>query len=285
MNATQALAHALEDLVKTRKQFTNYDVTKHARSFTDDNVRHQDAISHVSVEMDSNTDYYVDTVSVSSKRDQSLSVSAVLYSPHSRYASEYSSNDIQTDKSLKGKSSCCGGNPCFSDAVKSALDAASVASATVKKFQSGYTKTLPSSVGVFAGRAISTIGGAFGAGKTLVGVDMAGSARQGKQITRQVIIDNRGRVCIPKSFLDRIGKTGGDVVYVQKSSIKGKLIITAIRWSDASCSYLTTNQVDCYGNVRITPKSMKQCVVKKTAKGSDSYVTVRSESDHIVIEA
>ncbi len=60
MNATLALEHALEDLVNTSKQFTNYDVTKHARSFTDENVRHQDVISYVSVEMDNNTDYYVD---------------------------------------------------------------------------------------------------------------------------------------------------------------------------------------------------------------------------------
>lgn len=266
MNAQQAIAHALADLVNTNQQFTNYDVTKHARSFTDDNVRHADVISYVAVEMDEEDDYYVDTVAVPKG---SGSVSAVLYSPDGMYSYEYSPNDIQTDKSKKGQ--CCGGSitGCTgsSPAVAAATAAASQAAATVKKFQQHQTQS---------GHTYKTVNPSAGVA-TLPNPSTA-------KVVREVVIDNRGRVCIPKAFIDRIGKGAGDVVYVQKSSVKGALVISAIQWSSLSHTPLTTNQVDCYGNVRITPNSLSKCNVSKTTKGGSEYVTVRSESDHIVIE-
>ena len=269
MNAQEAIEHALEDLVKNEKQFTNYDVTKHARSFTDDNVKHQDVIAHVSVEMDENDYYYVDVVQAPKG---SGSVGAVLYSPTTKFVYEYSPDSIQTDKSLTKKKVGLIGS--ISSAAAAAQAAASQAAATVRKFQGAGGSSIPSSA-----FTSSTCCG----GSTTCGTPSSGSVAS-KSTTREVIIDNRGRVCIPKSYIDRIGKGAGDVVYVQKSSVKGKVVISAIKWSAASCTALTTNQVDCYGNVRITPKSLDKCNVSKTTKNGSEYVTVRSESDHIVIE-
>jgi len=277
MNAQQAIAHALADLVNNGQQFTNYDVTKHARSFTDENVRHNDVIAYVSVEMDEEDSYYVDTVSVPKGAG---SVAAVLYSPDSMYAYQYSPNDIQTDKSLKGQ--CCGGTitGCTgtSPAVQQATAAAAQAAATVKKFQA-HTQQTPN------GNAYTVVKPVSNFAKTPHQTTLSNLMGTGPTSkVREVVIDNRGRVCIPKSFIDRIGKGAGDVVYVQKSSVKGSLVISAIKWSTLSHTPLTTNQVDCYGNVRITPKSLNKCNISKTTKNGSEYVKVRSESDHIVIE-
>lgn len=291
MDAQQAIKHALSDLVKQNKQFTYYDVVKHSRSFTDDNVSEADVIAHVSVEMHRKSGYYIDLVGV---KEGYLYRSVILYSPSSpsfMVSSQYSPDDIQTDKSLMSK--CCGGSSCGSPAISAATKAAKAAANLVKKFQNfqanntpnvtNCTTTEPSAccdttvspaVGLAKG-PVQTIGAGQGVGKSVL---------TSNSKLRQVVIDNRGRVCIPKAYIDRIGKGVGDVVYVQKSSVKGKLVISAIQWSAASHTPLTTNQVDCYGNVRITPKSLNKCVVAKFNKNGNQYVTVRSEPDHIVIE-
>lgn len=266
MNAQQAIEHALNELISQNRLFTNYDVTKYARSFTDENVKHSDVIAHVSVEMDDNTDYYITTTVVDKNQTRTT---AVLYCPSSKYSYQYNPDAIQTDKSLK-KATCCAGLPTCPtplNPVTAAINAAKNAAATVKKFQHSQTSS---------GKSYT-----FFNPSSNVSVSNCTSSSSN---TREVVIDNRGRVCIPKAFINRIGKKAGDVVYVQKSSIKGKLVISAIQWSHASCSALTTNQVDCYGNVRITPRSLNQCNVTKTTKNGSEFVTVRSESDHIVIE-
>lgn len=283
MNAQQAIEHALKDLVSNNKQFTNYDVTKHARSFTDDNVKHTDVIAHVSVEMDEKDGYYVDTVYVNKG---STRVAAVIYSPDDMFIYQYSSDNIQTNKSLKN-SSCCGGSAttCFSSGpINAAINAAYKAAATVKKFQNHSSVKIdnctfgliPQSNQTKSGHNYTTV-------VPRNGVVSSNNLNKNGTI-REVMIDNRGRICIPKSFINRIGKNAGDVVYVQKSSVKGKLLISAIQWSASSCIALTTNQVDCYGNVRVTPRSLNACNVTKTTKNGSEFVTVRSESDHIVIE-
>ena len=127
MNAQQAIEHALEKLISQKKQFTHYDVTKYARSFTNDNVKHNDVIAHVAVEMDEKEGYYIDTVGV--YKDGSR-IFAVIYSPDDMYIYQYNSNDIQTDKSLNKDS----------DIVSKAKAAVASAAATVKKFQGNFTK-------------------------------------------------------------------------------------------------------------------------------------------------
>lgn len=317
MDAQQAIKHALSDLVKQNKQFTYYDVVKHARSFTDDNVSEADVIAHVSVAMNRKSGYYIDLVGV---KEGYLYRSVILYSPSSpsfMVSSQYSPDDIQTDKSLMSK--CCGGSSCGSPAISAATKAAKAAANLVKKFQNFQANNTPNvtncttkepsaccdttvspAVGLAKG-PVQTIGAGFAVGGSSIpssaftsstccggsatcDTPASGSVASIKSNIREVIIDNRGRVCIPKAYIDRIGKGAGDVVYVQKSSVKGKLVVSAIQWSAASHTPLTTNQVDCYGNVRITPKSLNKCVVAKFNKNGNQYVTVRSEPDHIVIE-
>jgi len=274
MDAQQAIKHALSDLVKQNKQFTYYDVVKHARSFTDDNVSEADVIAHVSVEMNRKSGYYIDLVGI---KEGYLYRSVVLYSPSSpsfMLSSQYSPDDIQTDKSLMDK--CCGGSSCGSPAISAATKAAKAAANLVKKFQNFQANNTFDVTNCTIKEPSTCCGGS-----ATCDAPASGSVAS---IKREVIIDNRGRVCIPKAFIDRIGKGVGDVVYVQKSSVKGALVISAIQWSSLSHVPLTTNQVDCYGNVRITPKSLNKCVVAKFNKNGNQYVTVRSEPDHIVIE-
>ena len=274
MDAQQAIKHALSDLVKQNKQFTYYDVVKHARSFTDDNVSEADVIAHVSVAMNRKSGYYIDLVGV---KEGYLYRSVVLYSPSSpsfMLSSQYSPDDIQTDKSLMDK--CCGGSSCGSPAISAATKAAKAAANLVKKFQNFQANNTFDVTNCTIKEPSTCCGGS-----ATCDASASGSV---DSIKREVIIDNRGRVCIPKAFIDRIGKGVGDVVYVQKSSVKGALVISAIQWSSLSHVPLTTNQVDCYGNVRITPKSLNKCVVAKFNKNGNQYVTVRSEPDHIVIE-
>lgn len=277
MDAQQAIKHALSDLVKQNKQFTYYDVVKHSRSFTDDNVSEADVIAHVSVEMDRKSGYYISLVGV---KEGYLYRSVILYSPSSpsfMLSSQYSPDDIQTDKSLMSK--CCGGSSCVSPAISAATKAAKAAANLVKKFQNFQPDNIPNVTNCTTTEPSTCCGGS-----ATCDTPASGSVASIKSNTREVIIDNRGRVCIPKAYIDRIGKGAGDVVYVQKSSVKGKLVVSAIQWSAASHTPLTTNQVDCYGNVRITPKSLNKCVVAKFNKNGNQYVTVRSEPDHIVIE-
>ena len=298
MDAQQAIKHALSDLVKQNKQFTYYDVVKHARSFTDDNVSEADVIAHVSVEMNRKSGYYIDLVGI---KEGYLYRSVVLYSPSSpsfMLSSQYSPDDIQTDKSLMDK--CCGGSSCGSPAISAATKAAKAAANLVKKFQNFQANNTPNVTNCTTKEPSACcdttvspdVGGssipssAFTSSTCCGGSATCDTPASGSvaSIKREVIIDNRGRVCIPKAFIDRIGKGVGDVVYVQKSSVKGALVISAIQWSSLSHVPLTTNQVDCYGNVRITPKSLNKCVVAKFNKNGNQYVTVRSEPDHIVIE-
>lgn len=276
MNAHYAIKHALSDLVEREKQFTHYDVTKHAHSFTSDNVRHEDVIAHVAVEMDEKDGYYIDTLAVNKNGSR---VFAVLYSPDDMYIYQYSPDGIQTDKSLNKDS----------DVVSKAKTAVASAAATVRKFQGNFTSGLSAKKNTIpSGHSYTTVsptdGSCCGGGVTSATFSGVNSCCYSPANIREVIIDNRGRVCIPKAFIDRIGKGAGDVVYVQKSSVQGKLVISAIKWSNASCAALTTNQVDCYGNVRVTSKSLSKCNVNKISKNGSEYVKVRSESDHIVIE-
>ena len=288
MDAQQAIKHALSDLVKQNKQFTYYDVVKHARSFTDDNVSEADVIAHVSVAMNRKSGYHIGLVGV---KEGYLYPSVILYSPSSpsfMVSSQYSPDDIQTDKSLMSK--CCGGSSCGSPAISAATKAAKAAANLVKKFQNFQANNTPNVTNCTTTEPSTCCGGTTTEPSTCCGgsatcdTPASGSVASIKSNIREVIIDNRGRVCIPKAYIDRIGKGAGDVVYVQKSSVKGKLVVSAIQWSAASHTPLTTNQVDCYGNVRITPKSLNKCVVAKFNKNGNQYVTVRSEPDHIVIE-
>lgn len=269
MNSSQAIKHALSDLVNKNKMFTNYDVTKHARSFTDDNVRHQDVIAYVSVEMHSGndndiSDYYVDVTNV--YNDNGDSDRAIVYCPKNMNVYSYDQNAIKTNKSLIS-STCCGGNSCVTSVMDKAKQAASAAAGFVKRFQTANAGKL----GVPVANPASTI-------------HVANPIASVSSVVTEVIIDNRGRVCIPKSFLTRIGVKSGDLVYAHRSNIKGSLVLAAIRWSDNSHKYLGAYQVDCYGNARITHRSLRECNYGKCQINGFDHVVVRSENDHIVID-
>lgn len=317
MDAQQAIKHALSDLVKQNKQFTYYDVVKHARSFTDDNVSEADVIAHVSVAMNRKSGYYIDLVGV---KEGYLYRSVILYSPSSpsfMVSSQYSPDDIQTDKSLMSK--CCGGSSCGSPAISAATKAAKAAANLVKKFQNFQANNTPNvtncttkepsaccdttvspAVGLAKG-PVQTIGAGFAVGGSSIpssaftsstccggsatcDTPASGSVASIKSNIREVIIDNRGRICVPKSYLTRIGIEAGDMAYVQKSSVKNALVITKIGWSPASHTLLGKYQADCYGNVRIPERIHNQCSINKVRVGNETTVKARSEKDHIVVE-
>lgn len=257
MISTNAVEIALTKLVDTEQMFTHYDVTKFARSFTNDNVRHNDVRSYV-VGVFEDPDnapldisgYDIDVVNVNGNQ-------AVLYRPCYADPLSYDPNDIVTDKTLASASSgCCGGKTACSTSsnsiIAAAQQAASHAAAIVKRFQTPVSSSPSTST-------------------TL-------------EKSRNVYIDNRGRVCIPKDYLERIGVKAGDMAHVHKSGVKGKLVIADIKWSPSSHTHLGQYQADCYGNVRVPERILDQCIVAKIPFGKASSVTVRSESDHIVIE-
>ena len=257
MISTNAIEVALTKLVDTEQMFTHYDVTKFARSFTNDNVRHNDVRSYVvgvfedpdNAPLDV-SDYDIDVVDVNGNQ-------AVLYRPSYASSYDYDPNDIVTDKTLaSAPSGCCGGksacNTSSNSIIAAAQQAASHAAAIVKRFQTPAPAPAP--------------------------------APAPTSKTRNVSIDNRGRVCIPKEYLERIGVKAGDMAHVHKSGVKGKLVIADIKWSPASHTHLGQYQADCYGNVRVPERILDQCIVAKIPFGNASSVTVRSESNHIVIE-
>lgn len=268
MNAPTAIEKALADLIDMEKMFTHYDVAKYARSFTDDNVRLADVRSTVSGAFEDdastnpfagiNTDNYViDVVSVD--KGNGNYAQAVLYRPQWESSYAYDPDAIQMDKTLAASTSgCCGSTPCSTPQpaatasttiVQKAKAAAAAAASVVNKFKSPSTTTSTGSK------------------------------------SRQVKIDNRGRICIPSEYTKRIGASAGDVVYVHRSSVKGLLTIAAIKWSPASATYIGGYMVDCYGNVRIPEKVWNTCKVSTSTKANgDKCVSVRGETDHIVVE-
>lgn len=266
MNAPTAIDKALAALIDQELMFTHYDVTKYARSFTDDNVRLSDVRATVGAAFEDDasnpfsdfdtSEYVIDVVNID--KGNGSSAQAVLYRPQWENSFAYDPEAIQTDKSLSASpSGCCAGlSTCPAPAATSsttiadkAKQAAAAAAAVVNKFKTSLSPT----------------------------------ASTGSK-SRQVKIDNRGRVCIPSEYTKRIGASAGDVVYVHRSSVQQLLTIAAIKWSPASATYIGAYMVDCYGNVRIPEKVLNTCKVSKSVKGADDYVSVRSETDHIVVE-
>ncbi len=293
MNAHDAIVKALDDLVGQESMFTHYDVTKYARSFTDDNVRHGDVVAYVSRMMDEDSrdddedfatdDYVVDVVDV--EKNVGVPVQAVLYRPYWENSSAYDQDAIQTDKSLgcgAGGSCGCSVSKPTNPIIAKASQAAAKAAAVVKKFQNPAAGG-PASTPAPASTPITDCGPTSGVlapvpKPALVGNPIPHKTTGSK--LRDVAVDNRGRVCIPKEFIDRIGAEAGDLVQVHKSSVKGLVTIAAIKWAATSHTHLGQYQVDCYGNVRIPRKVLSQCNVRNV----NGVVKVRSEQDHIVIE-
>jgi bifunctional DNA-binding transcriptional regulator/antitoxin component of YhaV-PrlF toxin-antitoxin module len=264
MNAEDAIAHALEDLLTGREMFTFYDVTKHARSFTNENVKYENVRTHVRYEMLSEDDY--DCVNTQIEDVSGNYVYAVLYLTDDKNVNDYDQDAIQTDKSLTKvsapvSSGCCGGNPCAAPApvvtvgpvsiVDKALAAAKKANLIVKKFQGNKTPAIA---------------------KPVVSKD-----------TIRCKVDTYGRIMIPKKFIDRIGLSAGAEVHSHVTSVKGLLVLAPIRWADKSATHLNTYIVDCYGNVKISKRILSKSNTPINTDSSGDYVNVRSEDNRIVI--
>lgn len=269
MDAKTAIDTALEKLIGQETMFTHYDVTKYARSFTDDNVRHGQVVSTVVAafeDADSNPfsnlntdDYNIDVVNID--KDNGVVAQAVLYRPHWEDSFSYDPDAIQTDKSLCGSGCGC---PATAAATAAPVSAANVATSAAQKAKQA-AATAASVVNRLKGSVVST-------------------SNSTASKSRQVKVDNRDRICIPSEYTKRIGASAGDVVYVHRSSVKGLLTIATIKWSPASATYIGGYMVDCYGNVRIPKKVWETCKVSTSTKGNDDYVSVRCEIDHIVVE-
>jgi len=260
MNAPDAIAHALEDLLTGRESFTLYDVTKHARSFTSDNVKYYDVRSYVVPNMHQEDDYNIESVNVEDINGHY--VSAMLYINDSNNVSDYDQNAIQTDKSLVtpvaavAATGCCGGNPCAAPAptiLDKAKAAAKAASDLVKKFQ-----------------------GNTGLASPAVPLTSAKDLLRCK-------VDTYGRVMIPSKFIKRLGLDAGDTVHSHVTTVKGLLVLAPIHWSDKSATHLNAYVIDCYCNVKISKRIIAKSNTSISVDSCGRYVNVRSEDNRIVI--